>query len=37
MSHALTGEDVSLDDLVAGIVDDYRERHQRGEQPDVEE
>src|SRR5438132_255496 len=29
--------DASLDSLVARVVDDFRERQKRGEQPDVEE
>lgn len=37
MTDGLTRDDVSLDSLVAGVVDDFRERQNRGEKPDVEE
>jgi hypothetical protein len=37
MSDASVREDVSLESLVAGILDDFRQRQKRGERPDVEE
>jgi hypothetical protein len=37
MTNVSTPDDVSLDALVARVVDDFRERQERGEQPDVEE
>jgi serine/threonine protein kinase/Flp pilus assembly protein TadD len=36
MSNASVQEDVSLESLVAQLVDDFRKRQQGGEQPDVE-
>ncbi|MFO0964595.1 MAG: protein kinase [Gemmataceae bacterium] len=37
MPTGLTSDGVSLDSLVAGVVDDFRERQKRGDKPDVEE
>src|ERR1043166_2967531 len=37
MTDGLTREDLTLDALVAGVVDDFRERQKRGEKPDVED
>jgi serine/threonine protein kinase len=36
-TNTTTRDDTPLDSLVAGVVDEFRERLQRGEQPDIEE
>jgi hypothetical protein len=37
MTEASVHKDVSLESLVARVIDEFREQQQRGERPDVEE